>query len=366
MSEDRRERRRRVTQDFVEVLSSTKAVKTAPTPDQFLPTGCSMLNLGLSDSVYGGYQKGKMANVIGDSSAGKTFLCLSALAEACQLETFDDYALVLDDAEEANEFDMEKLFGDKAAGRIVSPTQLGGEPGHSDTVQDFHDALSRLLDIGKPFIYILDSFDALDDVADQKKREEQRNARKKGTVAAGTFGMSKPKQASDLFKDIIPELKSTGSILLIISQTRDNIDPLSFSKKTRSGGNALRFYATHEYWLASMGKLKSKEREIGSNIRCKVTKNKVTGKRRVVEFPVYYDYGVDSIRSAIDFLIMEKHWEKVKMSYVCPEWDFSGSIPSIINRIHKEGLERELFQITQKLWDEIEKSLKIDRPSKYT
>ena len=85
----------------------------------FVPTGSALLNLALSDRANGGFLTGKIVNVIGDSSSGKTFLCLTTLAETAHNPAFDDCLLVYDDAEAASEFNIEKLFGSKTVRRIM-------------------------------------------------------------------------------------------------------------------------------------------------------------------------------------------------------------------------------------------------------
>ena len=90
-------------------------------PDEFVSSGSTLLNLALTDHPHCGWQKGKMANVIGDSSSGKTFLTLTSFAEATQDDNFDDFRLIMDDAEHANEFNLEHLFGSAVAERIEPP-----------------------------------------------------------------------------------------------------------------------------------------------------------------------------------------------------------------------------------------------------
>jgi len=153
---------------------------------------------------------------------------------------------------------------------------------------------------------------------------------------------------------------------LIISQTRDNIGYGSlFAPKTRSGGKALKFYCTHEIWLAVGKKHKKMEREIGSDVFAKISKNKLTGKKRNIEFPLYYDYGVDSIASCIQFLVEEKHWKKDRSGINASEFDVSLSEEKLIDHIEKNKLTSKLDKITEKVWNDIEEKIKLDREPKY-
>jgi recombination protein RecA len=359
-------RRRAISKDLQEDAAAKPSPrKSIIDPFALLPTGSVMFNLALSDHTQGGFQKGKMANVIGDSSSGKTFLSLSCFAEANRLPQFDDHAFYYDDAEQSNEFDMEYLFGKGAADRVKKPVGGKDYPGFSNTIQDFWDTLTDLLAKEEPFIYVLDSLDSLDAEEDQKKVKEQKTARRKGTAVTGSYGMAKAKVCSGMFQDIMPKFKLTDSILIIISQTRDNIDPMSFAKKTRSGGNALKFYATHECWLANAGTIKKLDRDIGNNVKIKVTKNKVTGKKRIVKTPFFYDYGVDSIRGMIEFLVEEDALTKTKNTLSSEVLGISGTMEKFISQVEEGNLEEALALECQKTWNQIEESLKLNRKPKY-
>lgn len=368
MADRKRNRRRRITEEVEQDTASRNrpVTKSNIDPYDLLPTGCLLFNLGLSDHHQGGFQKGKMANIIGDSSSGKTFLGLSCFAEAAQLESFDEYKFINDDAESACEFNIPKLFGTKTASRIESPSiDSEGNPVHSDTVQDLWDHLNDLLEEEQPFIYLMDSMDSLDEISEKEHYEANRKARRNGKEETGSYGTKKAKVIGEMLRDIIPKLRKTGSILLIISQTRDNINPVSFAKKTRSGGKALKFYATHEVWLANAGQIKRKEQIIGYYTNAKVTKNKLTGKHRVVKFPIFYDYGIDSLRGSIEFCVETGYWTKKKQTVVAEELGIESTLTKMIAVIEEDSLEEELAEAVQNAWDTREDDLKINRKSKY-
>lgn len=360
-------RRRKSIADQVKKTSKSKVKKTREIQsDILIPSGSTMLNLACSDNPEGAFRAGTMVNLIGDSSSGKSFNALTMLAEVCQLERFDDYRLIYDDVESASEFDLSYLFGDSTADRVEAPSKdEDGLPLHSDVVEDFHCHIMDALDDDRPFIYILDSADALDAAQDQKKVEEMRTARKKNKDTAGSYAMAKPKAFSAILRQICSKLKKSDSFLLIISQTRDNIDPMSFSKKTRSGGKALKFYATHEIWMAMASTHKKKDRVIGVNSKLKVSKNKLTGKRRECEFPIFYDYGIDDIGSCIDFMVREKIWNKKKLTIQVTDLNLEGTRASLIKQIEEKGLEKKLRRLVGRAWKQIEESLKLNRKSKY-
>lgn len=349
-------------------------------PAEFVSTGSTLLNLALTDHPKCGWQRGKMANIIGDSSSGKTFLTLTAFAEASKDKRFDNCRLIFDDAEHANEFDVSNLFGDAVEERLEPPEYASdGTVRNSTVIEDFHANVRAAAKEGSDFIYILDSMDALDSEDDQKKIDEMHTHRLKMIKAeedgkelkalSGSYGMAKAKKNSQILRDIIGKIKKANGILLIISQTRDNIDPMSFSKKTRSGGKALKFYATHEVWTANGKTIKVKERPVGVLCRVKVSKNKITGKVRDVEFPIYYEFGIDNIGSCIDFLIKEKIWSQAKGGTKIDTGDDLGMTPctrtALIKAIETNNLESKLDRIVANAWKEIEDSLKQNRKKRY-
>ena len=336
-----------------------------PSSRIFFPAPSSLLSCACTDTATGGFSLGRMVNLIGDSSSGKTFVALSVFAEMAQRKEFDNYRFIFDDVENADDFNTAKLFGKEVARRIEAPYQQDGEPVPSDTIEDFHFNIADALDGDQPFLYVLDSFDALDAKQDQEKIESMRAARTKGNKVAGSYAMSKPKKSSELLRNICGKLKRTNSGLIIISQTRDNIDPMSFEKKTRSGGKALKFYAHHEIWLAMAGKIVKRDRVIGNKVKAKVSKNKVTGKVREVAFPIFYDYGVDDIKSSIEWLVAEGFWKKTKLTIHAEELGLSGTADKLVKAIEEKGQERQLKKIVEKGWVEIEEGLKLNRKSKY-
>lgn len=334
-----------------------------------LPTPSSVFNCACSDNVKGAFDAGHPLNLIGDSSSGKSIFAISTMAEIFYNPILQkhNYRFIYDDVENANTFDMEYLFGEEFANAVESPEYDDelDEPIPSRTIEDFHCNVCDALEGDRPVIYVLDSFDALDAEQDIEKVEEMRIARKKGTKAKGTYGMAKPKKASQLLRNICGRLKKTKSLLIIISQTRDNIDPISFEKKTRAGGKALKFYSHHEIWLAMAGKIKSKGHVIGNNVRAKISKNKITGKFREIDFPIYYDYGIDDIRSCIDWMVKEKYWSKNGTVINAKDLGLKGQALNLVKQIEQKELEFKLHKIVGEKWRDLEDGLRLNRKRKY-
>lgn len=84
----------------------------------YLSTGCTLLNLAISDDARKGWPCGKIVNPIGDSDTGKTILAMTAMAEAAKSPFFLGHKLIYADIEEAIAFDVSEMFGEKLAKRL--------------------------------------------------------------------------------------------------------------------------------------------------------------------------------------------------------------------------------------------------------
>jgi len=356
-----------------EALSTRR--KSGISQKDLLSTGSTLLNIACSGRHNGGFVKGHYFYIVGDSASGKTFLTWTCLAEASINSAFDDYRFIMDDVEGGSLMSIKKFFGERVAERVEAPMKGGRS---SQTVEDFYYNIDDALRDGRPFIYILDSMDALDSEDAEKKFLQQKNAsRRKRTPGtdkeekvAGSYGDGKAKKNSQNIRRVVNRLKDTGSILIIISQTRDNIGFTSrFEPKTRGGGKALKFYASHEIWSSIKMRIKrkvnGKDRKIGIICRCDVKKNRLTGEEATVEIPIYTSFGIDDVGACVDFLIEEGHWTERMKVINATEFDFSGKRETLIRHIEKNGLEKELRILVTDVWEEIKQGCAIKRKFRY-
>ena len=113
--------------------------------------------------------------------------------------------------------------------------------------------------------------DCLSSKEEADKFDQHKKAFRTGKKVPGSYGDGKAKKNSAGIRKLLSDLGKSDSILIIINQTRDNIG-FGFDKKTRSGGKALRFYATTEIWSSVVGKLKKnvrgKDRQQGNKSTC--------------------------------------------------------------------------------------------------
>ena len=375
------------TRSFKEMRDSlankeTNQVKESIMEDQEVPkpsiigglnTGSTILNLACSGQPNWGFAKGQYHFTVGDSGSGKTFLDLTCLAEANISKRFKEYRFIYDNPENGALMDFERYFGKGVADRIEPPDGTKEHQKHSATVEEFYYNVDNAFGKKKPFIYILDSMDALTTDDELKKFGSKKKARAKGKEETGSYGTSKAKINSSHLRVVYNKLRHEGqSILIMISQTRSNIGFGSqFNPKTRSGGHALTFYAALEIWFSVKKhlkkRIKGKERELGIMSRIKVKKNRLTGKERTIEVPIYHSYGIDDLGGIVNFLVNEGHWEgsEEKQTVVAPEFDFGGQQDDLVQWVQKENKEDELKDIATNYWNEIELACQVERKRKY-
>lgn len=360
-------------------LKTKRPKRRDPIPaEDFLKTGSTVLDLAISGQRVGGFSKGKYFFVVGDSSSGKTFLTLTCLAEASINPNFDNYRLIYDNAEDGALMDMGRYFGQRMADRLEAPAADPDteEPLYSTTIEDFYynldDALDRAEEPdGRPFIWVLDSHDALDSKYSEDKFQEAKRAARKGTIAKGDYGDGKAKINSTRMRRVLYRLRRTRSILIVLSQTRDDIGAGMFDEpKTHAGGHALKFYATVQLWSSVGSKIKRTVRErdvvVGVHCRVKLKKNRVRGRERVVEFPIYYDTGIDDIGGMIDFLVKWKFWPNTRgFIDATSDFDVKKRREDLVHWIEESGLRPDLEDITEAAWRDVERRASVQRRSKY-
>lgn len=361
------------SQDVADTKKSLTAVKQqlALNSKTLLNTGSTLLNLACTGKPYGGFAKGTYILLVGDSSSGKTWLSMTCLAEAAMNPEFKDYRFIFDNAENGAMMNIEKFFGSAVASKLEPPAGTRENPKNSSTVEEFYFHLDDAIKQNKPFIYILDSMDALDTEDDIEQFQKEKDAYEKDKNVTGSFGTSKAKKNSHI-RVIGNQLPKTGSIVIVISQTRQSIGfGAQLNPKTRSGGKALKFFCHLELWSSVKGdikkKVKGKDRQQGIISKIKVEKNRYTGRERVVEIPIYHSFGIDDIGSCVDFLVEEGHWKKSDSGSIdATDFEITGKREFLIQEIERRDMEKDLRLLVAEVWDEIEEASKIERKTRYT
>lgn len=251
-------------------------------PDTFT-TGCTLLDC----TIGGGWGEGRVINVVGDQSTGKTLLAIEAAANFLRKYPKGE----VDYTETEAAFDIEY------AQRVGLPLKRVTFPPDIYTIQDlFKHWQGKLKNQPKyPQLWIVDSFDALSE--DKEMASE---------VTDGTYGTGKAKMASRLFRQLVQQLRNSNITLMVISQTRDKIGVTFGKTKIRGGGKALDFYASQIVWLAHIKRLKrtrlGQEKSYGVIIKAKVEKNKVGNPFGECDFPILFNYGIDDVAAGVTYL----------------------------------------------------------------
>ncbi len=354
------------------IKKQLKAKKESP-PPELLSSGSALVNLASSGRVDGALAKGQFCLLVGASQSGKSWLARSFLAEASINPLFDSHSLIYDDPENGSWMDTERFFGAKLARRLRPMRGTREEPRASTTVEEFYDGLDDLYKSKKPFVYVLDSENALTSEKDEEHFQKNKTLRDADKNAAGDYSMHKAKCHSHNLNSVANvKLRETDSILIMISQSRQRIGfGAQFNPDTRSGGTALKFFAHLEIWTKIREDIKTdfkgKPRQLGIRTKIKVEKSRLTGREGSVEIPIYWSSGIDDVGGTIDWLLEEKYWKKAKgIEVIAPEYGFEGEIELLVKKIQGENLEPLLYATAQKCWDEIQGACSVERKNRYS
>jgi len=355
--------------------------KQTPIPAKdFLSTGSTLLNLALTGKPNCGFAKGHIYLMVGDSSSGKTFLSMQCLAEACKNPEYKKYRFIHDNPEGGALMDVSGFFGAATARRIEPPAGTAKDPKFSWTVEQFFRHAAAAMAKG-PVVYLLDSMDALPPEADIKKAKKDAAARSAGREEKGSFGMAKAKAIRQGMRLMMEDLHRTGSIFIFIFQTTQRVGPgATYDPKTKGGGTAPTFFATHELWSSVRGAIKTRARadhlvQIGAVSRIKVKKNRVIGRPREVDVPFFYSSGFDDTGGCVDYLVEWGHWQALDKKeagrlyqgrIVATEWGVTLKREALVRHVEEHGLETELRAAVTQVWNEVEAECAVARKPRYT
>lgn len=306
---------------------------------EFIHSGCFMLDCVLG----GGWPLGRMSNIVGDKSTGKTLLAIEACANFHQ--QYPNGRIIYLEAEAAFDEDYAS-----ALGMPVEKIEFIGSDFKDYTIESWFEHLEvtiqQVYKTQQPTLYIVDSLDALSDRA-EKDRE----------IDKGTYGANKPKLIGQLFRRTVKDMEKTKIHLMIISQVRDNIGVSFGETKTRTGGKAMDFYASQILWLAQLKKLdktiKKIKRVYGIQVRAQCKKNKVSLPFRETEFPIIFGYGIDDVEAMLAWLDT--------IDFDVSRWDIykegkSSAANSIkmLPKAERLAVVKEMQEFVAQHWEEIE------------
>lgn len=284
---------------------------------EYFASGCILIDMlvGGAKDVFG-FPFGRILDITGDKSSGKTFLKNEFIANAYY--TYKErFRWFSDDAESGDTLNSKKLYGfdihpevRKLSNRTVTD---------SHTLEEFDAHVTLMCDQmsdNEVGIYALDSVDGLSDNHREEKSESRAGQMKQGREVkdAGDFGMQKAKFFSqDFFPTKHIPLKNKNVALILINQIRENQANGGYGPQWKtSGGKALDFYFHSQIFLKTVCKLgkdgqpvslSDKNRlAVGAYVKATSSKGKVERPYRTVYYTVWFNYGIDNIRTSIDYL----------------------------------------------------------------
>jgi recombination protein RecA len=240
-----------------------------------IPTGSLALNLALG---VGGYPSGRIIEIYGPESSGKTTLALHAIAEAQKLGGIAAFI----DAEHAFDRFYAQALGIDVENLLVS------QPDNGEQALAIVDQLIRSAAVD---IVVIDSVAALTPKAEIE-----------GTMGDNKVGLQ-ARLMSQALRKLTSEISKTNTTCIFINQLREKIGIMFGNPETTTGGNALKFYASVRLDIRRVTTLKKGEASIGNQVRVKVVKNKVAPPFKVVEFDILYGQGVDRFGEIVDVAV---------------------------------------------------------------
>jgi len=285
-----------------------------------IPTGALSLDYALG---IGGIPRGRVTEVYGPESSGKTTLCLHVIAEAQKMGGLAAFI----DAEHALDVNYAKKLGVDTANLLIS------QPDYGEQALEITDTLvrSNALDV-----IVIDSVAAL------VPRSEIEGEMGDATMAVQARLMSQA------LRKLTAAISKSKTSVIFVNQLRSKIGVMFGNPETTTGGNALKFYASVRIDIRRIAAIKEGEDVIGNRTKVKIVKSKVAPPFKQVEFDILYNEGISKTGDLIDLGVDQGIVKKSGAWFTYGEDRYQG----------REGFRQKLLEMAD-LRNSLDKELRI-------
>ena len=293
-------------------------------PVSVLPSGSLAVDLATG---IGGYPRGRIVEVFGPESSGKTTLALTVIANSQKKGGIAAFI----DAEHALDPSWAKRLGVNLDELLVS---------QPDTGEQALEICEMLVRSNAVNVIVVDSVAALIPRAEIE-----------GEMGDSHVGLQ-ARLMSQALRKLTGAIAKSDCIVIFINQLREKIGVMFGSPETTTGGRALKFYASVRVDIRRIGQIKEGERAVGNRTRAKVVKNKIAPPFREAEFDIMFDEGISVTGDVLDMAVADGVVDKAGAWFSYGDTrlgqgreaskSFLRQSPDLLERIRKEVLEKRL------------------------